>query len=281
MAENLNEIINKSVGEIDKSQGGNIPDTADKTQSDKKEESATSENSKPSDESDESNKIQSDLSEDEIRNAKELFKGLKDPNQAPLLIDVLARQAGYVKAPETQKEAREEAKDIVARLKESAGPELEFLIDKIGPTIKSYLEEQVDSVKTEINNLSVSRENDKLVNETTQAINALAQKYYGENEFPKDIYSDMSKMMERLQPSPNMNPKEYIESLYFTVAGKRGIDINNKTKSSERIDKNRNDVRSNLQNNKQAKAQPVAEPAKRLSLKDAVNQAIERVEKGD
>jgi hypothetical protein len=284
----LTESIESAIGEVDKVEG-NEPETnksnLGKTErTERKDDSPRTGNDETPDENgeegeeEESKSSESDLSDEEIANAKNLFKALKDPNQAPQLVKFLAEQAGYVK-PETKVEAREQAKDIITKLKESAGEELGFLIDKIGPVIKEELESQVNSVRNELRADQVNRENAKIVEDTKVAIKDLATKYYDKPEFPNDVYKDMTGLMDKLKPSENMSPAEYIEMLYFTVAGKKGISLN--PKQSRRVERNRDDVPSRIASQRGVKTAEVPPIPKKMDLNESIRTAIEQIEKGE
>lgn len=284
----LAEVIENATTEVNKDATESVLVTGKETTekvhsrgSEGKEETVRTEEVQDSDKTEADEKRESEeLTDDEIRSAKEVFKALKDPNQAPQLVRILAEQAGYIKPPETKQEAKEQAKDIVEKLKEAAGPELEFLIEKIGPVIKAELKAEVESVRTELRTDQVNRENEKLINETTSAMKTLSQKYYSTDEFPKDVQKEMTSLMNKINPSNGMKPSEYIEMLYFTAAGKMGIDIN-KTKQTQRVVDNRNDTLSRLSADRGAKAQEVKEVPRRISINEAVSKAVEAVERGE
>lgn len=279
----LAEAIEKSVGEIGEftEEGGSGEksdekkvSTSDKTEkSDDDKESDKSGDNGESDESEE-------LTDEEVANAKQIFKALKDPNQAPTLVKILAEQAGYLKAPETKKEAAEQTKDIIAKLREAAGPELDFLIDKIGPVLKEELASQVNSVRSELRVDQVNRENEKMINETKVAMVTLAQKYYSKNDFPSDVYKEMSGLMNKVNPTPGMKPSDYIEMLYFAVAGKKGINVNNPAQG-KRQEANRTNTMERLASDRSAKGQEIADVPRKMTLNEAIALATKKVEDGE
>lgn len=167
-----------------------------------------------------------DLTEEQLASAKTIFKALNDPKTSVATLQFLATQMGVDlprEAPETKREATEQAKDIIEQMREAA-PGLEFIIDKIGPIIKQNLLDEVAKVRGEVEADRTERANEALKNESTQAMTSIAKEFnYKDNLIPKNVLDTMTSMMAKLQPSPDLKPKEYIGMLHDAARAHLGI----------------------------------------------------------
>lgn len=167
-----------------------------------------------------------ELSEQELENAKALFKALNNPKTSHAALTFLAKELDFSlpdKAPETKAEAKEQAKDIIEEMKEAA-PGLEFLIDKIGPVIKKHLESQVESVRTEVETDRATRANEQLQDESTKALTTLGKEFaYPDDKIPDNVIKVMSGLMDKINPTADLKPLEYLTMIHDAARAKLKI----------------------------------------------------------
>lgn len=166
-----------------------------------------------------------ELSDEQKIHAQQLFKALNNKQTAGPALQYLAQTLGIQlpAAPESKKEAVAQAKSLIEELQEAA-PGLEFMMDKIGPVIEKYLKAQVDSVREEVEAVRTERNNNKVQDETTRALTTVATKFkYENNAFPKPVITEMTRLMSKITPTPDLKPIEYIEMLHDAARGKLGL----------------------------------------------------------
>lgn len=220
------------------------------------------------------------LSEDEQTQARQLFAALKDPDKAPIILEAIAKQGGYAKI-ETKKEAVEAKKDLKARLTEHLGEDLSVLAERLAPAIDSYIEEKLKESQTDIRATLAKREEEKLAEVALTSQKRLAQDFFKKDEIPEDILSDMNKMMDRITPTKDMSVGDYIESIFYSVVGKRGL-TKGGIATEDRIKKNRTDAPVRL-----ASAGVATRPgdtngrdnSTKMSLTAAIDKAVAELEK--
>lgn len=167
-----------------------------------------------------------ELSDEELANAKILFKALNNQATAKGTLQFLATQMGIelpTEKAETKSEAREQTKDIIDQLKEKF-PSLDFIPNELGPIIKQYVEEQVSAVRNDVESERVERANKELQNDSAKAMKDVASKFnYKDNLIPANILNEMTKTMSKIQPSADMSPLEFITHLHDAARAKLGI----------------------------------------------------------
>jgi hypothetical protein len=216
--------------------------------------------------------------------AKELFKALNDPVQAPLFIDFLARQAGYTKgeiakAAATKAETATLAEDTISILKESLGEEFGFLADKFAPAIEKILAKKVEESQKDIREEFTRQETTRLQNESATVMSKLADGFFGKGEeLPDTVTSEMSKYMDRMQPSKGTSLKEYVEDAFNAAIGKLGLQKTDKDKQN-RTNKNRTDAASRLASERVPAEENIQLDSKPMSRQQAIKAAVEAVDK--
>lgn len=233
-------------------------------------------------------KLEADISENALdeygldkksqTEAKQLFAAIKDPQKAPIVIDFLARQLGY-QPPETKKEAQSQTKDIVDELKESLGPELEYIADKMGPVIKKHLNNQVEAARAESQAHINQIQTERLETQFDKVQKALAKQYFSDGQIPEKLASEMLGIMDILTPSEKQTPEQYLEDVMFLAARRTGTEVKKLTQQ-QKIERSRNNVPSRLQESKVAprSAQPeVLNSKTRMTLDDSIRAAMSKV----
>lgn len=222
-----------------------------------------------------------DLTPDEQAAARNLFRALKNPESAKATIGMLADSIG-LSGKETPKQIETIKDSMVDILKESLGPDFEFLADKLAPGIKRLLtqerEEQAKELEVrtkDIRDNIAKTEQEKLQAEADITISSLANKYFGTDALPKDVEAQMSILMDKFQPSGKMQPKDYVESIFHMVAGQRGITPTTKD-TRERIRSASTNVPSKL-NSMGAPNQIGEKLPTKMSLTQAIEAAAETV----
>lgn len=215
------------------------------------------------------------LTEVEQEQARQLFLALKNPEQAATVVAFLAQQAGYTKV-ETKQEAAEVKDDIVSVLKEKLGPDLDYLAEKLGPAIDKLVDDKLKANTADLRQKFEETEKEKLSGQVDVVMKELAKSQFSKDELPEDIVSEMNRLMDKIDPKADMTPKEYIEFLYYSVAGRKGIRAVD-TAKDDKIKKNRTDASSRLAS--EGAKQPISgnDAAKFTTLHQAIAAAVEEV----
>lgn len=235
------------------------------------------------DKKEEKEKDESDgLSDLEQKQAREIFKALKDPERAPALIEFIAKQAGYDKV-ETKREAQEAKDSILETLKESLGPEFEFLTSRLSPAITKILDEKLAEHTRDIRQSIYQEKEEKIRVETTAGFTELAQSYFGKDVMPNNLMSKMGELMEIYPPSHNVTVKDYLKDIMFSAAARINLDlktIRNQKNNSSIVERNRTDAVSRLASERGVTNSQVvgASHNQKMSLTDSIKKAMEEVE---
>ena len=217
---------------------------------------------------------------------KQLILALRDPEKAGVVIKFLAEQAGYTKADlkaaaGDKKETAEITDDILDILKSEMGEEFDVLSDRIAKALKKILPGQIEKSQADIRRELQEREAEKLKGQSAAAIEKLTKDFFGdEEELPDAVSSEMSKYMDRIQPSPTMTVKELMDDAFHFAVGKLGLVKTDKGKSA-RTDKNRTDAASRLSASERAPASNnlKQDDSKPLTRQQAIAAAIESASK--
>jgi hypothetical protein len=222
----------------------------------------------------------------DIQHGRTILQALRDPEKAPLIIDFLARNAGYTKGTiETKQDVREAAADINSILEKNLGEEFKFLAPKLGPAIKETLEAMLKSGQYNNDNTDLrarleKQELKEIQNETLKAHVAISQEWFGSDDMPQNIIQEMSKAMDEFPPTdPNMAPERYYRKIFSLVAGEQGLTKKGRA-SVDKISRNQGDrvARDLASQNRGVTPNMDGSNPRKLSLKDAVSLAMEQVE---
>ncbi len=178
----------------------------------------------------------------------------------------------------TKKEAEEIKDDIQSVLRESLGPELEALADRLAPALDKLIDKKLKDNTKDIRDSLAANEAKKLEDVALFTQKQLAQDYFKKDEIPEDIVSDMNKMMDKIDPKAGTSVGEYIETIFHAVISKRGI-TKTSAATEDKIKKNRNDAPSRLASEGRGSPTEGESPAKKMSLEAAISAAVEHVGK--
>lgn len=207
---------------------------------------------------------------------RQLIAGLKDPAKAGKIIDFLATQAGYKKGEiETPADAKVAAKDLVAELKEALGPELAYLAEKMGPVFEKRFKADLEESQKDIRQKLDEAATEKSTAEADSAQAKISTEYFGGKGIPTDLSKEMESVIETLPFTGNMD--SYLRDVLFVAAGRKGVVL---TKNGTTAPKPRDTTMDRL--NSQARQQPrvgetATQPARQMTIDDAVRSALETV----
>jgi len=198
-----------------------------------------------------------DLSPEDLKLATDLFKALKDPEQAPAVVGWLAEKAGF-----TKKEAREtvadlttgtkkeqtEAKDeILQAFEEQFGEEFAA---KLVPLFNRAIDKKVAERVKPTEDAMQSQQLSVLERESAQIVDSIANEFYDKGDMPKEVITEMGRLIDQYPPAKGQSQKEYLKDIHALAAARKGGSLKPvDTKKQERIDKNKSDVPSNLARN--------------------------------
>jgi hypothetical protein len=268
------EIVNSVIDEVD----GRVKGKEDESsrQPEDKEDDLGIEIEEEIQEEDDEDESPDDLEEQELLEAKNLYKALKNPASAGPLIAALAQQMGLrLGNVETKKEEAEVKKDITSRLKEALGDELGFLADKMGPVISQVIEEERESVEE----VRLSHETRVIQTEAQRTLNALAKETNG---LSRKFEDKMVSLMDKFPSSPELSTDEYIRGIAQIAMGSKLTRVA-EAKINSKINKNARDVPSRITSGGGARSEPTTPkvPDKKLGAKGSVLFALGQLQNKD
>jgi hypothetical protein len=210
---------------------------------------------------------------------RELVRALRDPEKAAVVIDALAKMAGYTKTNIiTKDDVREAKKDLKSLLEQHLGDEFKFLAPKMAPALEEYLKD-LQSQPSGGDDTSDLRERldrtelREIQNETSQAHEELAREYFGGGNFPTNVTNAMSRAMDQFPPNdPEMSPRTYYRKMFSLVAGELGL--------SKRAGVRREaDPARQLSSTNRGITPSATGNARKLTLEQAVQLAMTQVDK--
>lgn len=213
-----------------------------------------------------------ELSAEDAKQAKALFKLLKDPNTQKATLEVLAKQAGLIdkegEPTKNKTETKKAAKKFQDGLKEALGEKLAFLADKLGPFLEKYINEIRSETNEGIQNLSKVQ----IENETEAALNKLSKETKG---MSRKFESKMAELTSKLKPQDGVSTYDYLKNLY-TIASSGSSAASVKGQIADRIRKNRSDAPSRLASSGGEK-ESLRVPKKTLTSREAAEYALKEV----
>lgn len=215
-----------------------------------------------------------DLPADQLVEAKNLYKALRNPASAGPLIQALAQQMGMnLNQSSSRQEVKEVKTNITEKLKVALG-EFAFLAEKIGPVLDQALETQ----KAESQEIEQRLEVKQLQNESQRTLDRLAKETKGES---RKFEAKMVELMDRFHPAANQTTEEYIREVFGIVTrDKVRTQVTNKI--ADQINKNRKDVPGRIASNgsgARGDSSSAATPEKKLGVKGSVLFALSNLEK--
>jgi len=256
---------------VDETTSVEKPEKADKSPQDDTVD-AENEDAEDTDE-EESPEAESDLTDDEVKEARDLYKALKNPETSKAVIAALAERTGLNKS-ETPKEVKAAKKGIQKIIEDALGDDFKFLADKLGPAITEVLNEEKEERNAQFQRIEAQ----KIEQEVVSVFEQLAKRTNGDS---KKLESRMMKIAEEILPGPNTTVKSYVNQLYtLATAGKS--DVSNPKKVIDTIKKNANDTSGRLRAAAGGNADnKVDKPVGRMSLDESVKWALERSSGGN
>lgn len=214
------------------------------------------------------------LTPEEIKQARSFYRGLKDPEKAPVLIDFIAKQAGYDKI-QTKEELKDAKRDIKAILTEKLGDEFEPLIAKLTPALEEILEAKLKESTKDIRTDLAAQQESRLKNESLNVLMGIGKDFYDGKDIPDNVSKEMTTLMDQFEPSKDMTLDKYLKSIHTLALGNLGITTN---KNNDRIERNRNDAASRLASERGGSPSEGDTIPKKMSLDMAVREAVKTVQ---
>lgn len=190
---------------------------------------------------DEKEDDEEELTPEQRKQAKNLFKLLQDPNSARITIQALASQAGLI---ETKKEAAEVKKDILSVLKEEMGEEYGNLPDKLARSLEKIVEAAVAEKIAPSQAKLAEIEGKTFENEVDSAMRRLNKETDGA---ASKLESDILQLMDQYLPGKDpetgktVSVYKYLKGLHeIASAGQKNRQI--KKKIADKIQENANDM---------------------------------------
>lgn len=208
-----------------------------------------------------------DSDEEETKEAKNLYKLLKDPKTSAGTIRLLAKNAGVLQeAPTTKKEETQQRKAVAQILKEELG-EYAFLADKLGPAIDKVLAQSQRDIEDKINATEAARIKTDIVR-IGQKLNRETRGDFDKHEVA------MTQLSKEMPYMGNISHEQYMRNLYTLATNGKKVDPG---KLQERINRNQTNASDRVRSTS-GRDQVVIDPNKVRSLKEAVRLAADNIE---
>jgi len=215
-----------------------------------------------------------EMDEDSLKEAKKLYKSLKDPSTALSVVSSLAGQMGLLQGrdkPETKAEVVEAKKDIKAVLKKALGDEYSFLSERIGNALDEIFQQERSEQLKAVESLT----NQQVERDALVAMNNLADRTKGDS---RKYEAKMTELAKEMLPAPGMTMTKYLDMLYtLASAGKGAQQV--KQSINDKIRRNANDVHGRVRSGGSGNKDNVGfDPNKKYSLKDSIAIAAKQIE---
>lgn len=230
----------------------------------------------------------SGLTEEEQKQAKDLFIALKDPSKGRVILQAMADEAGITKTSTTV-EKKEAQKTIESILEAALGEHFPTLSKILGPALKEAVELAAENKVADLRATVAQNQQEKVLERVNSARDT-ALSMYENSEDPK-LLTEVLSLMNQYHPAKGSDPVKYFKSMLVMAADNLDIKLIKKTavegKKAEvvnmdaRRERNRNDARANLaakdktnvgkenQNSRES-----SQDNKPRTAKDAVDEAV-------
>jgi hypothetical protein len=212
-----------------------------------------------------------DLSEQELAEARNLYKALKDPGTRSLVLNDLAKAAG-ITPDSTKKEIKEAKKGIEQILKETLGEGYNFMI----PTLSKALEQILESEREERTASTQRVEAQVVQQQVDRALDRLARETKGDS---RKVEARMVQLMNQFQASPDTDVYTYLQGIYNIATAGRSTKVATQ-KITEKINKNSKDAFARLPSARGTQLPNGKVPDKKMSLNQSIKWAMDQMEKG-
>lgn len=265
----LQDAINQAAVEITK----NLPDDQKVTISEEQPDTETEISDdepevEPSDE----------LTEDQIVEAKRIYKALNDPKAGPALVAALAQQNGLLNQPlETKKDIAVAKKGIQEIFKEELGDNYSFLAERLGKAVDKALDTVREEQREHVAELQVQQ----LTTEVESSLVRLAKEKNlarNSNDFKK-LENQIADLMDEYPMGKSGSVDKYIRDMdKLASSGKIRASVEKGT--ADKIRRNANNVADRLH---RTSSEPSTEtlPGKKMGLKASVEWAAAQLAKGN
>lgn len=203
---------------------------------DDEDEEDSEDKEKDEDEDDEeSEEDEEDLTEDQQKQAKNVFKLLSNPETAVDALRTLAAQAGLklekVETKEEKKEVKKAIKDIV---KEKLGTNYPHLADILGDTLQDLLTEAIKDGNKAIRDKMAAEAHEKLKSEITTAQTKVVNEFV---DVPARVLQEFVRMQEQgeLLPGPKQSPEKFFRAGIKEAADNLKVALVKKQVSKEEV----------------------------------------------
>ncbi len=220
---------------------------------------------------DETPVAEDDLPEEETKEAKALFKLLKDPSTQKETLRVLAERAGLLKSDTSPKQQEKTVKTILSILEEDLGDNLKFIAPQLAKSLEKILEQERQTQTERFTQL----EADRVSNSVEIAKDKLSRETKGDSG---KLWPKMESLSDKIKPAEGSSPYEYLKILY-TLASADGQKSTIKREVNDKINKNAKDVGSRLQTSSTASGKGSEKIPK--TLKGIVEQNYQKLLKGE
>lgn len=244
--------------------------------SDEEETSDDDEETNDEDEDEVSDEDEDDLDENAVKDAKALYKLLKNPETSKGVIKTLAERAGIaIGDKDTKTEVKKEARSLserIAKHLKTGKEDYTFLAPMLAAAFEEILEEQKADSKKEIKELT----DRQLGEEIDRAFEKLARETKGEsNKLKKQINA----LSDEIHPGPGMSVYKYIRHLYTIASSSQGAS-GIKKNIADKMNRNANDVGSRLGKKGKEKEGLVKVP-EGASRRSIIESVVNRFDKKD
>lgn len=213
---------------------------------------------------------------EEIQEALNLTRALKDPQLAPALIEYLATRSGFTKS-EVLKATPKEQKEIVKEIAAILPPGFEYLEESLVPAIKRLIKEGVETETKDLR-ASVAQDNvkrlEKVVLDTTTEFGKL---HYDGKDVPNSVILEVNRLSNIYLPTPGTDPKEHVMNLLNLA--KARVDPNNSSSTKVVTKKvTTPSVKNQLSSQKTATDSGSSNTKPKLSLDDSIQEALKAMQ---
>lgn len=200
---------------------------------------------------------------EELEQARNLYKVLKDPRTAKAAVKLLADEHGLIPSKDdSPKVEAKKIRSIKAIVKERLGDEYAFLSDKLGDVFEEALGTERERFEARLSEVSTK----SAIQEAEAAFDKLAKNYDDFSQYEDTI----SSLMDRI-PNKDMSAYEYLETLY-DIAKSRDVRGRSSKKLAAKLQRNSTDPDVKLGG--KTNAAEVKSPARVMSIDDALAEAV-------
>lgn len=235
------------------------------TNAEVKDEKTTEDTTKQEDKESDKGVSENNEEEAELEQAKQLYKALKNPASAKMVIKAMAEQAGLLSVEGGTKEEKKEAKKAIASIfKEHLGEKFGFMADEFGAAIEKVFEHYDSEQSAKFNKF----EQDKVKN----TLDAAVEKLYATHEDASKYEDRIFELMDEISAGEKTTPEAYLKRLY-QIAKSEATEKSTKFKIADKIKNNSEDATTRLSSSSSREEKTNSKP-KMLDLDDALEAAV-------